>query len=161
VPITSIDTDPSALTLTAVGEYPVSVERLWEAWTDPRQLERFWGPPEWPATFTRHEVQVGGTSSYFMTGPNGEKNHGYWRFESVDPGRRFVISEGFAHPDGSPNTDFPGSTMEIVFEKTEDGARFVVTSTFASVEAMEKLVAMGMVEGLREALSQLDAILAA
>jgi uncharacterized protein YndB with AHSA1/START domain len=160
VTITSIDSDPRALTLTAVGDYPVAVERLWAAWTDPRKLERFWGPPEWPATFTRHDVRPGGQSAYFMTGPNGETSHGYWRFESVEPERRFVVKDGFAHPDGSPNMDLPETHLEVTFEKTGSGSRFVAVSTFPSVEAMEKVLAMGMVEGLTAALAQLDDVLA-
>lgn len=35
MPITSISSDPETLTLTVVGDYSVSVERLWEAWADP------------------------------------------------------------------------------------------------------------------------------
>ena len=45
MPITTVQQDPHTLTLTVVGEFPVSRERLWEAWLDPRQLEQFWGPP--------------------------------------------------------------------------------------------------------------------
>ena len=62
MPITSIASDPQALTLTIVADYPCTLERLWEAYVHPRQLERFWGPEQWPATFTRHEVFVGGES---------------------------------------------------------------------------------------------------
>ena len=50
MPITSVDRDTDALTLTVVADFPASVERLWEAYVDPRQLERFWGPPTYPAT---------------------------------------------------------------------------------------------------------------
>jgi uncharacterized protein YndB with AHSA1/START domain len=63
VPIVSVTSDPETLTLTAIGEYPVPVERLWAAWADPRQLERFWGPPQWPATFTRTICGSGGGPS--------------------------------------------------------------------------------------------------
>lgn len=160
MPIRSVDSDPAALTLTAVGEYEVPVARLWGAWADPRQLERFWGPPEWPATFTRHELRAGGRSEYHMTGPKGETSHGYWEFEEVQPERRFVLRDGFAHPDGSPNPEFPTVRMEVSFEATRNGARFVAVSTFASVEAMETLVRMGMVEGLTAAMGQLDEVLA-
>ena len=51
MPVTSVTTDPDALTMTLVGDFPVPVERLWDAFADPRQLERFWGPPGYPATF--------------------------------------------------------------------------------------------------------------
>lgn len=61
----------SRLTLTAIGDYPVSLERLWEANSDPRQLERFWGPETWQAKFTRHDFVVDGQAHNTMTGPDG------------------------------------------------------------------------------------------
>ena len=48
MPITSVASDASALTLTVIADYPVPVARLWDAYADPRQLERFWGPEQWP-----------------------------------------------------------------------------------------------------------------
>ncbi|XYI02173.1 SRPBCC family protein [Sorangium sp. So ce1128] len=50
MPLTSVTRDATKLTLTVVGDYPVPQKRLWEAFADPRQLERFWGPPSWPAS---------------------------------------------------------------------------------------------------------------
>ena len=73
MPITAVDRDPNALTLTITADFPVSRQRLWDAYADPRQLEKFWGPPGWPATFSRHDFTPGGFSHYYMTGPDGEK----------------------------------------------------------------------------------------
>lgn len=160
MPVTAVTSDPATLTLTAIGEYPVPVERLWRAWADPRQLERFWGPPQWPATFTRHDMVTGGRSAYLMTGPNGETSRGWWRFVRVDAPRGFEVLDGFADADGEPVASMPETRMVLRFEPTADGSRFVAISTFASVEAMERLLAMGMVEGLSAALAQLDAVLA-
>ncbi|MCB9674320.1 MAG: SRPBCC domain-containing protein [Alphaproteobacteria bacterium] len=160
MPIVSITSDPESLTLTAIGEYPVSVERLWAAWADPRQLERFWGPPAWPATFTRHDMQAGGRSEYAMTGPNGEQARGYWLYDAVDAPRSFTVRDGFADEDGNANEDLPMSRMKMSFEATPSGSRFVGVTTFASIEAMEQLVAMGMIEGLTLALAQMDDVLA-
>ena len=80
MPITSVSSDPAALTLTVVADYSVSIERLWEAYADPRQLERFWGPEQWPATFLQHDMAVGGRSHYYMTGPDGTISRGWFRF---------------------------------------------------------------------------------
>ncbi len=156
MPVTSITSDPATLTLTVVGEYPVPVERLWRAWTDPRQLERFWGPPQWPATFTRHEARVGGRSEYAMTGPEGQSSRGYWVFEEVEEQRGFRVRDGFSNEDGTPNDALPGTVMTLTFEATGAGSRFVAVSRFANLQAMEALAAMGMVEGLKSALAQLD-----
>ena len=160
MPITSVTSDPESLTLTVVGDYPVPVERLWQAWADPRQLERFWGPETWPATFTRHEMEVGGESRYHMTGPEGESSHGWWRFIAVEPGRMFEVEDGFADDQGRPNDEMPTMRMVFTFEATSTGSRFVGVTHFPSVEAMERLAEMGMVEGMKSALGQLDGVLA-
>ena len=160
MPLISITPDTQALTLTAIGEFPVTVERLWDAWTDPRKLERFWGPPQWPATFTRLEVREGGRAEYFMTGPEGEKSSGYWVFDRVDAPTSFAVRDGFANEDGTPNTAFPESKMHVSFEATPEGARFTLLSTFSDLETMEKMVAMGLVEGMHGAFGQLDGVLA-
>ena len=160
MPITTVTSDTDALSLTVIGDYPVPVERLWQAYADPRQLERFWGPVEWPATFTRHDMAVGGRSEYHMTGPDGSASHGWWRFLAVEPPRRFEVEDGFAHDDGRPNEAMPSMRMLFTFEPTPTGSRLTSVTHFTSVEAMEELVKMGMIEGMKSALGQLDDVLA-
>ncbi len=160
MPITAVSKDAEALTLTAVAEYPVPVQRLWDAYADPRQLELFWGPPTWPARFTRHEVKEGGRSEYTMTGPNGERASGYWEFLAIDEPRRMELRDGFAGDDGSNNDDMPAMRMEFIFEETPTGSRFTSITHFPSIDAMEQLAAMGMEEGMRTAMGQIDAVLA-
>lgn len=160
MPITSVTSDADGLTLTVVGEYPVPVERLWDAFADPRQLEKFWGPETWPATFTRHDMSAGGRSEYYMTGPDGGSSHGWWRFLAVEPRRRFEVEDGFADEDDTPDDEMPTMRMVFTFESTPKGSRFTSVTHFHSLEAMERLVEMGMVEGLQSALGQLDGTLA-
>jgi uncharacterized protein YndB with AHSA1/START domain len=160
MPITSVTSNPEALSPTVIGDYPVPVERLWEAYADPRQLEKFWGPETWPATFTRHDMAAGGRSQYYMTGPDGGTSHGWWHFLAVEPGRRIELEDGFAHEDGRPNEEMPTMRMVFTFEPTSTGSRFTSVTYFPSIEAMERLVEMGMLEGLRSALGQLDHVLA-
>lgn len=160
MPITSVTQDPEALTLTVVADFAVPVRRLWDAYADPRQIERFWGPPGWPATFTRHDVAVGGRSNYAMTGPDGERSGGYWEFLAVEEGKSFEVLDGFADDEGNPNTELPTMRMEFTFEPTDAGSRMTTTTHFASLDELEKLVAMGMVEGMRAAMAQIDDVLA-
>lgn len=160
MPITSLTSDAKALTLTVVGDYPVPVERLWAAFADARQLERFWGPEDWPARFTRHDFAVGGESHYTMTGPDGTQASGWWRFVTIDEPRLIEIDDGFSKPDGTRDAAMPTMQMRFTFESTANGSRFTNVTTFPSVEAMEQLVKMGMTEGMRSAMGQLDAVLA-
>jgi uncharacterized protein YndB with AHSA1/START domain len=160
MPITSVSSDANALTLTLVGDYPVPVERLWQAYADPRQLERFWGPEGYPATFTRHDMVAGGNSQYYMTAPDGSTPHGSWYFLEVEPGRRIVVEDGFAHDDGLPNDGMPNMRMVFTFEPTATGSSVTIVTTFANVEEMQQMVEMGMDEGMRSAMGQLDGVLA-
>lgn len=160
MPITTVDKDAEALTITVVGDFPVSKERLWQAWADPRQLERFWGPPTWPATFTQHDMFAGGRSNYVMTGPDGSRSAGYWLFLEVDPGESFTVRDGFAHDDGTPNDDMPTCEMRFTLHTTDTGSRFRCVTTFPSLAALEQLVGMGMMEGMTAALGQIETVLA-
>ncbi len=153
MPLTSITHDAVKLTLTVVGDYPVSQQRLWDAFADPRQLERFWGPPAFPATFTRHDFQVGGRAEYFLTLPEGKRWSGSWKFTAVDPIRSFAAEDG---EDNSEDENMPAA-MTFTFETTPTGARLIVVTRFSSLEAMQQSAA-GMEEGLRAAMPQLDAL---
>jgi uncharacterized protein YndB with AHSA1/START domain len=155
MPVTSVTKDPEALTLTLVADFPVPQRRLWEAWADPRQLERFWGPPSAPATFTHHDFRVGGRAEYFLTGPDGEKWSGAWKFTAVNPIDSFEADDGEANAE---DEDMPMS-MTFAFEATPTGSRMTSVTRFSSLEAMEQTTP-GMEAGLRAAMPQLDEVLA-
>ena len=160
MPITNVVKDPSALTMTVTAEFPVPMRRLWDAYADPRKLERFWGPPSWPAMFTRHDMAVGGRSVYTMRGPDGAASSGYWEFLAVDAPRGFEVRDGFLRADGTPNTELPSMRMVFRFDETPAGSRLVTTTYFPSAEALQQMLEMGMEEGLRQAMGQIDEVLA-
>ncbi|MEU4013845.1 SRPBCC family protein [Microbacterium sp. NPDC028030] len=159
MPVTDVTTDADNLTMTVVADFAAPVERVWSAYSDPRQLERFWGPPGWPATFTSWDHTVGGRAVYSMNGPRGEKSSGAWEFVSIDAPRSFEVIDSFVDEDGNPLDGFPAQRMSFAFEPTTDGTRMVTTSHFDSVDALEQVVEMGQVEGIKMAMSQLDAVL--
>ena len=160
MPVTSVDKDLRTLTMTIVSDFNVPVRRLWDAYADPRQIEKFWGPVEWPATFTRHDMAAGGRSSYVMTGPDGETSGGYWEFVSVEAQHSFEVLDGFANADGTPNTEMPTMRMVYTFEATADGSRLTAVTYFSSADELEQLLKMGMEEGTLSAMSQIDAVVA-
>jgi len=159
MPITSVAKDPEALTMTVVADFTVPVRRLWDAYLDPRLIERFWGPPTYPATFTRHDGCVGGRSDYSMTGPEGDTSRAYWEWLALDELKSFEVYDGFANPDGTPNPQFAATRMVFTFESVGTGSRVTTTTYFNSTDELQQLIEMGMEEGMTLAMGQMDAVL--
>jgi uncharacterized protein YndB with AHSA1/START domain len=161
VAVTAVDKNVDALTMTITAEFAATPERVWQLWADPRQLERWWGPPTYPATFTKHDLTRGSRVEYHMTGPEGDQPKGYWDVVEVDPPRSLVVQDGFADDAGNPNTDLPTGTMIVAIEPAGEGrTRMTIISKFPDQAAMEQLLAMGQEEGMKQAIGQIDAILA-
>ncbi len=154
--VTAVRKDPERLTMTVDAEFQATPERVWQLWSDARQLERWWGPPAYPATFTTHDFRVGGRSEYYMTGPEGPTPAGFWEIVELDPPRRMSIRDGFA------NADMPGpGEMNVTIVPVGNGrTRMTIENVFPDTAAMEQLLAMGQEEGMTEAIGQIDAILA-
>src|SRR5438105_459385 len=107
VTVTAVHKDPHRLTMTIEAEFDASPERVWQLWADPSQLERWWGPPNYPATVKEHNLAPGGRVEYGMIGPQGDRHRGYWEILEVEAPRRLVLRDGLnqASADGTPYTD--------------------------------------------------------
>jgi uncharacterized protein YndB with AHSA1/START domain len=160
MPVTDVRQDLDALTLTITADFAAPVERVWQVYADPRQLEKVWGPPSYPATVVDHDLRPGGRVTYFMTGPEGDKHAGYWEVSTVDEPAGFTFRDGFADLDFTPNPDLPVSEHVYTFTPHDGGTRAVYVSTFASAEELQQVLDMGVVEGATSAINQIDGLVA-
>ena len=159
--VTAVEKSPEKLTMQITAEFDASPERVWQLWADPRQLERWWGPPSYPATVTAHDLAPGSRVEYHMTGPGGDQPRGYWEILEAAGPHRLVFRDGFASDDGTPISDMPINEVRVAISEAGGGqTRMSIESVFPSAAAMEQLIAMGMEQGLTEAVGQIDAILA-
>jgi uncharacterized protein YndB with AHSA1/START domain len=158
--VTSVDKNLDSLTITLVADFDAPIERVWQLWADPRKLERWWGPPSYPATVEKHDLTPGGDVTYLMTGPDGDQPRGWWRVTSVNPPKSLEFTDGFANQDGTPNADMPITRVHMQLTEHSGGTRMELRSVFESREQMEQLVSMGVVEGLQQAVGQMDGLLA-
>jgi uncharacterized protein YndB with AHSA1/START domain len=156
--VTSVDTDYDNLTITLIADFDAPIHQVWDLWSDPRKLERWWGPPTHPATFEKHDLAPGGESTYFMTGPEGAM-WGAWRVRAVDPPTSLEFINAFADTDGTPIADMPVLTVTVQLIEHDGRTRMEMQVRFVSREDMERMVNMGTVDGLEQAASQIDGLL--
>ncbi len=160
MPVTNVQQDLDSRTLTITADFAAPVQRIWQVYADPRQLEKVWGPPTYPATVVDHDFTPGGRVTYFMTGPEGEKFAGYWLITAVDEPTGFAFDDGFADEDFNPNPAMPVSKNAYSFTEHDGGTRATYVSTYESAEALQQVLDMGMVEGASEAINQIDGLVA-
>ena len=157
--VRSVIPDREQLTLTVTAEYDAPVDAVWQLWSDPRLLAKWWGPPTYPATVHRHDLSAGGRVVYSMTGPQGDTHYGWWNVLDVSAPSRIEFEDGFGDAQGRPTEGMPVTRAVVTIEDVGGVTRMVLTTTFPSVDAMDQMTQMGMVEGMREALGQTDALL--
>lgn len=159
--VTKISTNPEAMSMTVVSRFEAPVGRVWQVWEDPRLLERWWGPPTYPATVIDHDLTPGGSVTYFMTGPEGDRPRGWWRVQAVEPPHLLEFEDGFADEAGEPNPELPTMNVRVTLDEVAQGVtEMIIETRFPSRQAMDQVLAMGMEEGIRSALEQIDALLA-
>jgi uncharacterized protein YndB with AHSA1/START domain len=156
--VTSVDKDFDSLSLTLIADFDAPIERVWQLWADPRQLERWWGPPTYPATVESHDLTPAGGVSYFMTGPAGERIRGWWRVTSVEPPTSLDFQDGFADQQGTP-IESPVTTVKMRLSEHDGGTRMVLRFTFESREHMEQLERRGAFDVYPQSVGQMDAVL--
>lgn len=161
MPVTDVTHDLATLTLTITAQFAAPVERIWQIYADPRQLEQVWGPPTYPATVVDHDLTPGGRVTYFMTSPAGEKFAGYWQITHVEEPHRLTFEDGFADADFVPDPDLPVSTNDYRFQPYEGGTRAVYLATYRTAADLQKVLEMGIVEGASAALDQIDDLIGA
>ena len=160
MPVTDVQHDLDTLTLTITADFAAPPARIWQVYADPRQLEKVWGPPRYPATVIDHDLTPGGRVNYVMTGPDGDKHAGYWEITAVDKPTSFAFRDGFADLDFNPNPDLPVSQNVYTFAEHNGGTRATHVSTYESADALQTVLDMGVVEGASSAINQLDELIA-
>jgi uncharacterized protein YndB with AHSA1/START domain len=157
--VVSVEKDLENLSLILIADFDAGIEDVWQLWADPRKLERWWGPPSYPATVEKHDLAVGGEVTYLMTGPGGEESRGWWRVTSVEPPRSLEFRDGFANGDGTPNTELPTTAVRMRLAERDRGTRMELRFVFDSRERMEELERWGAFDVFPQSVGQMDALL--
>ena len=150
--VTSVRKDPAARTMTITSEFAAPAARVWQLWADPRQLERWWGPPTHPATVTEHDLSPGGKVSFYVTGPEGDRRSGWWHVLAVEPPRWLAFELG--------DPDIPVLTVRAdLADRPDGGTRMVIEVSFGTTGDMDLMIGLGFEQGLTAAIGQIDAVL--
>jgi uncharacterized protein YndB with AHSA1/START domain len=162
------ETDPT------LGANPTTVERasgrelvvmrtfnaparlVFEAWTKPELLQRWWTPKSFGLTFLACEadVRAGGAYRFVFSHPSAPQPMEFvGKYLEVAPHARLVWTNEESGEDGAVST--------VTFEENGGKTLVVMRDLYASTEALDEAIASGSTSGSDEAFAQLDEVLVA
>ena len=163
-----IAVDDRAFTLSRWLDAPR--DRVWRAWTDQRELAKWWGPHGFTNPVAEADVRPEGELRIVMRSPDNVDLPMSGQYLDVEPPSRLVFTDevGADAPavwydtlDGYRPSLPPRSPLRIVvtvtFEERDGGTQLTIESEFASDEDRDAVMRLGAASGWSESLEKLEA----
>jgi uncharacterized protein YndB with AHSA1/START domain len=152
---TQVEADPDLPTVKIVRDFDAPVERVFEAWVDPKLVTQWLGPRDTEMRIDSWDARTGGSYRYVAERGGEEIARFYGSFHEVRPGSRLVQTFTFeGMPDGV-------SLDTATFEEVEPGrTRVTILSVVDTMESRDAMIASGMETGVVEGYERLDELLA-
>ncbi|MDP4219251.1 MAG: SRPBCC family protein [Bacteroidota bacterium] len=126
---------------------------VFEAWTDPKHLEQWWGPNGFSTTTREFDFKAGGVWRHVMHGPDGTDYPNEIIYEEIVRPERITYTHGGGE-DGPDDAQF---YAEITFEDLGNQTKLTMRSTFATPAERDHVVRIyGAIEGGKQTLGRLD-----
>jgi uncharacterized protein YndB with AHSA1/START domain len=141
--------DPAAMIGTRIFDAPRAL--VFEMWTDPRHLSRWWGPNGFTTTTSAYDLRPGGVWRFVMHGPDGRDYENRITFEEVVPPERIVYRHG-----GGDDVEPVQFRTTVLFEDLGGKTRLTMRGQFPSAAERDRVIReYGADTGLAQTLGRL------
>ena len=130
---------PHEITISRVIDAPR--QRVFRAWTEPQQLEQWWGPQGFTNTTEAIDVRPGGVWQFVMHSPDGIDYPNRITFEEIAPPERLTYTHG--EDEGRPR-DFHTT---VTFDDLDGRTRLTMRMVFATDELLQQARGFGALQG--------------
>lgn len=131
----STETEGKGSDLVITREFDAPREKVWQAWTDPEHIKRWWGPKDFTAPSAKVDLRVGGKNLLCMRSPDGKD---YWStgvYREIVPNEKIVTTDSFADAEGNVvpaseygmQGDWPGELLVTITLEEISGGRTKMT----------------------------------
>ncbi len=146
-------------------------EKVWEAWTDPEIIKKWWGPEGFSAPLIKVNLAVGEKYIFAMHGPEGSEwdrdMYSAGVYKEIVPNEKLVVTDYFSDSEGNminpdeegQDQNFPKEqTVTVLFEDAGDEKTklTIIYPKPETEEQMEAMIKSGMKEGWMSSLDKLE-----
>lgn len=149
--------DKKTQTVHIKREFAASLDLVWNAWTTPEILDRWWAPKPYTSKTKMMDFKVGGRRFYAMVSLEGQEHWSIQKYTSISPKTNFRMFNAFADKDENP--ELPGSDWDLNFSEQNGTTTVNISIKNDSLARMEKMIEMGFKEGFTMTLDSLDTLL--
>jgi uncharacterized protein YndB with AHSA1/START domain len=147
-----MSTDLSKRTLTIKRTFNAPIELVWEAWTQPEHVAKWWAPKGMTIKVVEHNFKVGGKWHYTMPMPDGSEFVSYGVYSVIAELEKIFSSANFI-----PMTE--GVEIQALFERNGDKTDFTFNCIHPTEEYRNQQEKMGFFKGWGSTFERLDAFL--
>ena len=144
-------------TVTITAEFDAERDLVWDAYTTPELLDRWWAPKPWTSRTKAMDFRVGGRRFYAMVSPEGDEKWSVQRYTSITPKTNFKFLNAFA--DAEENLELPGSDWDLTFNEASGKTTVKISIYNESLERLERMIEMGFKEGITMTMGHLAELL--
>ena len=145
-------------TVSITKEFDAPRDLVWDAYTTPELLDRWWAPKPFSSRTKVMEFNEGGRRFYAMVSPEGQERWVLQQYKSITPKTNFKLFNAFA--DENENPQLPGSDWDFNFLGQNGTTKVHISIYNESLERLERMIELGFKEGTAAQLDNLTELLA-
>ena len=138
-------------------EFTAPRQLVWDVWTQPKHIEKWFGPKGFDTRVEKFDFKVGGRATYVMVGPDGKEYPGTGVYREIVPIEKIVTTDEFGEgfEESHPDMDLPqGMVTTALFDDLSDKTKLTLIISHPTVEDRKKHEAMGVVDGWNSSLDK-------
>jgi len=146
-------------TITIKREFAAIRQMVWDCYTKSELLDQWFAPKPFTTKTKSMDFSEGGHWHYAMVDPEGTEYWGLTKYTKIDPIDFYDTKDGFSDSEGNINPDLPVATWHVQFSDKGEHTLVETIVTYSSLSELEKVIQMGMKDGMTLTLEKLDELL--
>jgi len=141
-------------------------ELVFKAFSEAEHLKNWWGPKGWTLPVCNIDFRPGGTWHYCMKCADesveyyGQESWGIGVYHEIVAPERIVYVDSFSDAEGNISKEMPETLVTMDFIEEDGKTKIISSSQYASEEALQTVLGMGMLAGITETWDRLEQHLA-
>jgi uncharacterized protein YndB with AHSA1/START domain len=149
---------PTDTQILITREFDAPRHLVYEAWTTPELVRRWWHANRGEVTVVEIDLRVGGRWRFAMVTPDGTEVAFHGEYREIVPNERIVSTETYEGVPSEVSEEDATTVNTVTFVETNGGTTLTLLIEARSKATRDSIVESGMEAGLQDALDLLEEV---